>query len=204
MQMSAIITQVFNLLKEATGGHWDNTELLLYGDACQEDMVKVLPLSDLLDLHTRLDIQKSGVHTDILLPSSGVYILPSDYVRFGCVAGKTSKINARKIQINSDEFKEYQLTYKVPSTNEPVFYFSKFVSDEVIVFSPNESYVTLLYYKQPTTFPDITATPQVNIGVHQLFVPYITYKALLADDELTLAAPFLQEYNEGVQKRGGS
>lgn len=201
MTMLEIITTARHLLSEATEGFWENTELLVYGDDCQEDLIKRLPLVDILALQVRKEISVSA-DTDILLPSSGVFAVPTDFLRMGVVAGKVGKHNAEEVQLT--DLWDYQEEHIVPSTEEPVYYLSYFTtSKKAIVFSPTEATILLLYYKKATKFADTSATPEVAPGTHSLFVPYLCYRALLKDGEMTLALGFKKEYEEGIRTRGG-
>ena len=94
--MLEIITTARHLLNEKVEGFWEDTELLDYADDCQEDLIKRLPLADIIDLQVRQQVASSP-DTDILLSNSSVHRIPSDCIRIDIIAGYVGRHNAKKL-----------------------------------------------------------------------------------------------------------
>ena len=200
MTMLEIITTARHLLNEKVEGFWEDTELLGYADDCQEDLIKRLPLADIIDLQVRQQVASSP-DTDILLSNSSVHRIPSDCIRIDIIAGYVGRHNAKKLE--TEDLWTIKSGYLTASQTDPVYYISNFVGGKSIIFSPAENNILFVYYKRANKFTSISDTPEVNTGVHSLFIPYLCYRALAKDNELNLALVFKKEYDEAIKNRGG-
>jgi len=101
------------------------------------------------------------------------------------------------------DFWSYQAGYAELSSAKPVYCIIHYANLKKIIFAPKEAKILLIYYKQPPILTAVTESPQMDSGVHHLFIPYICYKVLMALDKVDKAVAFKTEYNEGIKSRGG-
>ena len=199
MTLKEIFKEVFYLLKEDRK-KCNEAELIGYANDCREDLVKRLPLADIINLQNHLVIGKFA-DEDTLLPGAGLYALPTNFLRDDSVIGYTTKRNADKIELG--DFWSYQAGYAELSSAKPVYCIIHYANLKKIIFAPKEAKILLIYYKQPPILTAVTESPQMDSGVHHLFIPYICYKVLMALDKVDKAVAFKTEYNEGIKSRGG-
>lgn len=195
MTLEEIFTEVRQLLVKIEDLGTDN-DFINYANDCQENLVKRLPEKDLLTLQERKAYASGDIADGEIIDDSGLCELPSDFLREVIVMDSSQKINA--IFIDLDDLAIFQSSgYVTPSASEPIYFLTRKSDKNYVGYVPKPSALLLLYYKQPTTFTAIANTPQVNVGTHHLFVPYLCWK-------ITGDTKYRDEYNEGLKSRGGT
>lgn len=197
MTLETIFKEVQYLLKKKGKEKPTNTELIGYANDCHEDMIKRLPPADLLNLKKEATLTRITGYTHTTLENSEGYVVPTDYLRIINIFDADKLINATLIEeIDARIYQAFSF-YFAPSYTNPVYYFShKSGDNKVVCFCPVSGDIVLHYYKQATVMTAIANTPEVDAGVHRLFIPFIFYR-------VTGDTKFYEEYDKKIKERGG-